>query len=242
MLRFIFAFLLIGIMSNLALAQRSDTSTSAAQPTLFTISVRGQTSQAADIAVLSAGVTTQASDSKEALRENATRMERVLSAVRAAGVAKEDVHTSRIGLDPRYQYNDGQPAKIAGYVANNTLSIKVRDITKLGQILDSLVAQGANQIQGPSFQIDDPEASYDQARRNALEMAQASAGLYAKALGLQVRRVVSLTEASGSRSSRPRDDVVMFARVAGADASTTPVVPGEITVSVSLEVVFELGQ
>jgi len=244
MLRFIFAFLLIGSVPSLALAQRSNASASAAQPTLFTISVRGQASQMADIAVLSAGVTTEAADSKEALRENAARMERVLAAVRAAGVAKEDVHTSTIGLNPRYQYNNRETPRITGYVASNTLSIKVRDITKLGQILDSLVAQGANQIHGPSFQIDHPEASYDQARRNALKMAQARAALYAQALGLHVHRVVSLAEDSRSGNFGPREMVMAAqqSRAASADASTTPVVSGEITVSVNLEVVFELGQ
>jgi len=245
MRRFIFALVLLWNMPSLALAQRAAASASASQApsTLFSVAVRGQASQMADIAVLSAGVTTEAADSKQALRENAARMERVLSAVRAAGVAKEDVHTSAIGLNPRYQHTDRQAPRITGYVASNTLSIKVRDITKLGQILDSLVSQGANQIYGPSFQIDQPESAYDQARHNALNIAQARAALYAQALGLKVRRVVSLAEESRGGGFGPREMLMApQARAASADAPNTPVVSGEITLSVNLEVVFELGQ
>jgi len=246
MFRIVFALLLLTVgMPSLAMAQRATSSaSSAAQPaTLFTVSVLGQASQMPDIAVLSAGVTTEATDSKQALRDNAARMERVLSAVRAAGVAKEDVHTSTIGLNPRYQHTNREAPRITGYIASNTLNIKVRDITKLGQILDSLVAQGANQIYGPSFQIDHPQASYDQARRNALEIAQARAALYAHALGLKVRRVVSLAEDSRSSGFGPREMVMAAqqARSVSADATSTPVVSGEITLSVNLEVVFELG-
>jgi len=241
--RFIFALLLALSLPGLAIAQQRSAAAEPS-PTLFSVSVRGQASQMPDVAVLSAGVTTEASDSNTALRDNAARMERVLSALRSAGVAKEDIHTSNIGLSPRYQYNNREVPKITGYVANNTLSIKVRDISKLGQILDSLAAQGANQIHGPSFQIDQPESGYDQARHNALEAAQARAALYAKALGLRVQRVLRLSEGNSSDSRfGPREMMVMAqARSDSADMSTTPVVSGEITLSVSLEVVFELGQ
>src|SRR3546814_7855988 len=73
----------------------------------------------------------------------------------------------------------------------NTVSIKVRKIDKLGEVLDALVASGANQVNGPSFEIDQPEAVYDEARRAALEKAQQRARMYAKSLGMEVRRIVS---------------------------------------------------
>jgi len=239
--RFVFALLLTLSLPSLAIAQQRS-SAAEPSPTLFTVSVRGQASQMPDVAVLSAGVTTEASDTNTALRDNAARMDRVLNALRSAGVAKEDIHTSNIGLNPRYQYNNHEVPKITGYVANNTLNIKVRDISKLGQILDGLAAQGANQIHGPFFQIDQPESGYDQARHNALEAAQARAALYAKALGLRVQRVLRLSEGGRSDSGLVPREMVMQARSTSADMSATPVVSGEITLSVSLEVVFELGQ
>src|SRR3546814_4476976 len=90
-------------------------------------------------------------------------------------------------VNPQYKYGDNQPPTITGYQASNTVSIKVRKIDKLGEVLDALVASGANQVNGPSFEIDQPEAVYDEARRAALEKAQQRAQMYAKSLGMKVR-------------------------------------------------------
>jgi hypothetical protein len=119
------------------------------------------------------------------------------------------------------------------------VSLKARDIAKLGKVLDALAAQGANQINGPQFEIDQPEPVYDEARLAALKKAQARAETYAKSLGLRVRRIVSISE-SGGGNFRP---VMMRAAAApmAADIST-PVSPGESTVSVNLDVVFDLGR
>src|SRR3546814_2346600 len=92
---------------------------------------------------------------------------------------------------------------ITGYQASNTVSIKVREIDKLGEVLDALVASGANQVNGPSFEIDQPEAVYDEARRAALEKAQQRARMYAKSLGMEVRRIVSISEGGGFQPPRP---------------------------------------
>jgi len=242
--RFVFVLMLALSLPNFAIAQqRSAAALPAAQSTLFTVSVRGQASQMPDVAVLSTGVTTEATESKVALRDNAARMERVMQAIKAAGIAEKDVHTSHIWLHPRYQYGNREVPRMTGYRASNTLSIKVRDITKLGQILDNLVAQGINQVSGPSFQIDEPDPVYDRARHHALETAHARAKLYAQALGLRVQRVVKLSEGSRSSSGfEPREMVMaQSARMDSADAVNTVVTPGEMTLSVNLEVVFELA-
>jgi len=163
-----------------------------------------------------------------------------MAAIKAAGIAERDIQTSGINLSPQYRYADNEAPKITGYQASNTVSLKVRDITRLGKVLDSLAAQGANQINGPSFEIDQPEPVYDEARLAALKKAQARAETYAKSLGLRVRRIVSISEGS-SGGFRPPMPMMAMARAGKAEMDTA-VAPGETTLSVSLDVVFELGR
>ncbi len=206
--------------------------------TLLNVSAQAEASRVPDVASLSAGVVTQAADGNAAMRQNAEQMSRVMAAIKAAGIADKDVQTSGVNLNPQYKYGDGEAPKITGYQASNTVRLKVRDITRLGKVLDALAAQGANQINGPSFEIDQPEPVYDEARLDALKKAQARAETYAKSLGLRVRRIVSISESGGANRPMP----VMMAMSRGKAEMDTPVSPGETTVSVSLEVTFELGK
>jgi len=212
----------------------------ASDATLLNISAQAEARRVPDVATLSAGVVTQAADGNTAMRENAVQMDKVMAAIKAAGIAERDIQTSGINLSPQYRYADNEAPKITGYQASNTVSLKVRDITRLGKVLDSLAAQGANQINGPSFEIDQPEPVYDEARLAALKKAQARAETYAKSLGLRVRRIVSISEGS-SGGFRPPMPMMAMARAGKAEMDTA-VAPGETTLSVSLDVVFELGR
>lgn len=209
--------------------------------TLLNISAQAEARRVPDVATLSAGVVTQAVDGNTAMRENAVQMDKVMAAIKAAGIAERDIQTSGINLNPQYRYVENEPPKITGYQANNTVSLKVRDITKLGKVLDSLAAQGANQINGPSFEIDQPEPVYDEARLAALKKAQARAETYAKSLGLRVRRIVSISEGNQG-GFRPMPMMAMAAGRSAKAEMDTSVSPGETTVSVNLDVVFELGR
>jgi uncharacterized protein len=162
----------------------------------------------------------------------------VIAALKKAGVADKDVSTSSISLSPQYRYAENQPPVITGYQASNQVNVRFRDIGKSGAVLDILVKEGANQINGPSLVIDKPEAAQDEARIDAIKSARARADLYASATGLKVKRIVSISE-SESFSGGP---VPMMARGMMADAAMakTEVLPGEQTVGVNLSVVFEL--
>jgi len=207
--------------------------------TLLNVSAQGEAKRVPDIATLSTGVVTRATDANAAMRANAEQMAKVVAAIKAAGIADKDVQTSGINLNPTYQYRENQPPSITGYEAHNTVNIVVRDIPKLGKILDQLAAVGANQINGPSFDVDRKDEALDEARRKAVESAQARAEMYAKTLGMKVRRIVSISE--GARFAPPipmaRGMVAMK-----AEAADTSVSPGENTLSVNLDVVFELGR
>ena len=210
----------------------------ASDGTLLSVSSRAEARKAPDIATFSAGVVTQAADGNAALRQNAEQMNRVLAAIKAAGVADKDVQTSGISLNPQYRYEENQPPRITGYQASNTVNVKLREVAKMGKVLDALVASGANQVNGPSFGIDDPEPLYDRARLDALKAARARAETYAGALGVRVRRIVSISE-GGAALPSPMPRMAMMKAEA---YDSTPVAAGESSVSVNLDVVFELGR
>ena len=210
----------------------------ASDGTLLSVSSRAEARKAPDIATFSAGVVTQAADGNAAMRQNAEQMNRVLAAIKAAGVADKDVQTSGISLNPQYRYEENQPPRITGYQASNTVNVKLREVAKMGKVLDALVASGANQVNGPSFGIDDPEPLYDRARLDALKAARARAETYAGALGVRVRRIVSISE-GGAAMPSPMPRMAMMKAEA---YDSTPVAAGESSVSVNLDVVFELGR
>ena len=231
--------LALGVTAMTAHAQNNAGYAVPSDGTLVSISANAEASRVPDVATLSSGVVTEAVDGNTAMGQNAERMVKVLAAIKAAGIAEKDVQTSGINLSPQYRYVENEAPKITGYQASNTVNLKVRDITTLGDVLDTLAAQGSNQINGPTFEIDKPDPVYDEARLAALKKAQSRADTYAKALGLRVRRIVSISEGGGD-SFRP---MPMMAMAKSMDrAESTPVAPGESTLSVSLDVVFELGR
>ena len=207
--------------------------------TLLSVSAEATSQRVPDVATISTGVVTRGADSNAAMRENADQMAKVLAALKGAGIPERDIRTTGVNLNPQYQYAENQPPKITGYEARNTVSVKVRDLGKLGKIMDTLVAEGANELNGPSFEVDKPDEAYDEARRAALEKAQARAEMYAKALNLRVRRIVSIDETSGGfRPPVP----MMRAMAMEAKGADTAISPGESSLGVSLNIVFELGR
>lgn len=211
-----------------------------AQPitgTRIDVTATGEVTRVPDIAVISAGVVTRSTTASGAIQQNAQRMERVIAALKRAGVADRDIQTSSINLNPEYRYEENQQPQLVGYTASNQVTIRFRDIRASGGILDSLVSQGANQINGPMMTIEHPEAALDEARTNAVAIGRQRAELYARALGKRVTRVISLSESGGHSPPPP---MPMAERAVMAQAADTKIVPGEQKLEVSLAMVFEL--
>lgn len=206
--------------------------------TLLDVSAEGRTTRVPDVATIRSGVVSQGATAAAALADNAARMARVLAAVKRAGVAPRDVQTSNVSLSPQYRYTDGKPPEITGYQASNSVAIRFRDIARSGAILDALVAEGANQIDGPNLSIDQPDAALDEARTDAVKRARARAELYARAAGLTVSRIVSISESGQNDGSSPQPPrVYAMARAAPAP---TQIAAGEADVTVTLSVRFLL--
>ncbi|MGH6659290.1 MAG: SIMPL domain-containing protein [Sphingomicrobium sp.] len=221
-----------------AQAQQGSTITQAIAGTRLDIVASGEVTRVPDIATISAGVVTRASKAGAALQQAANRMARVRAALKAAGVEDRDIQTSNISLSPEYKYDNGQAPRIVGYSASNQLSVRFRDIANAGAILDVLVAEGANQINGPTLSIDKPEAALDEARALAVANGRARAALYARSLGLRVVRVVAVSESGGSYPVPPPMPMMM-ARAESAQADTK-VDPGEQKLQINLAMTFEL--
>jgi hypothetical protein len=219
-------------------AQASDgTAAIPAAGTILEVTAEGRSSRVPDLATIRAGVVSQAPGAAAALGDNAARMTRVVAALARAGVAGRDVQTDTVSLTPQYRDTDGQSPAITGYQASNTVAIRFHAIDRAGAILDTLVREGANQIDGPTLSIDQPDAALDEARTDAVKRARARAELYARAAGLHVDRIVRIAEAGQNGGDQPRP--VMFARLAAARAPT-PIVAGERDVTATLDVRFLL--
>jgi uncharacterized protein len=206
--------------------------------TRLDISATGEVARVPDVAIISTGVVTRAAKATAALQQNAARMERVRAALKRAGIADKDIQTSSINLNPEYRYEQNKAPILTGYTASNQVSVRFHDIAKTGEILDVLVAEGANQINGPSLTIDKPEEALDEARLKAIANGRARADLYARALGMRVTKLLSVSESGGYAVPPP---MPMYARVEAmaADASTK-IDPGEQKVQVSVSMSFEL--
>ncbi|MEE4349268.1 MAG: SIMPL domain-containing protein [Pacificimonas sp.] len=207
--------------------------------TLLTISAAGEVRAAPDIATISAGVVSRAKTAQAAMQDNRQRMDRVVNALRDAGIERRDIQTRQLRLNPDYRYRENEPPVISGYQAQNQVSVTVRELGTMGSVLDALVAVGANQFNGPSFSVEDSSAAQDEARADALRTAMQRANLYAGAAGLSVARIISITE-GGGMNPRPPQIMVTATRSEMAADAVTPVEAGELTLGAMVTVQFEL--
>jgi uncharacterized protein YggE len=220
-----------------AAAQSSGQVTQAIAGTRLDISATGEVTRVPDLAVISAGVVARSTTAAAALQETADKMDRVITALNRAGVDDRDIQTSSVSLNPEYRYPENQSPQLTGYSASNQVTVRFRDIRNSGKVLDALVAVGANQINGPTMTIEHPEAALDEARTRAVAQGRARAELYARALGMNVARVVSVSEGGGYYAPPPPPPAPMMA---SAERSYTKIEPGEQKLQVSLSMVFEL--
>ena len=226
------------LLPSAALAQQSPITQTIAG-TRLDINATGEVARVPDVAVISAGVVSRSPTATAALQDTADRMTRVLAALKRAGVADRDIQTSNVNLNAEYRYPENQAPQLVGYTASNSVTIRFRDLRNSGKILDALVAQGANQINGPTLMVDKPESALDEARTKAIAIARARAELYARSLGMRVVRVVSVNE-SGGYYPPPAPPPPPMAVMARGERDYTPVQPGEQKLQVSVGMTFEL--
>ncbi|MBD8890660.1 SIMPL domain-containing protein [Labrenzia suaedae] len=208
-----------------------------------TISITGQgkLSMAPDMAVVTTRVVTPAKTAPEALDENTKAISEVIAEIKKAGIEAKDIQTSGFSIFPRYEQQKGrenQPPAIAGYEVANGVTVNIRDLAKLGPILNAVVQSGANEVNGISFQVSDADKKMDEARKAAVENAKSRASLYAQAAGVKLGKILSISEGG---ASMPQPLYMRAEKMAFASDGAIPVEAGQETLSASVTIVWELA-
>jgi uncharacterized protein len=230
--------LAVGAMAPAALAQTA-ASEAMFRTTTFSLSAHGETRIAPDMATINLGVIGEAPNAAAAMAANATKMNKVMAALKKAGIAEKDIQTSGLNLNPQYVYQQNEPPRLTGYQATSQVTVTVHDLARLGAAVDATVGAGADQVNGISFGLDDPTAAEDAARLAAVKALAAKADLYAKATGLRVARLVSLSEGGGYAPQPPPMPMMAMARMKDSDTSVSP---GELKVRVDVTGLYELAR
>ncbi|GAK69170.1 hypothetical protein RRU01S_03_03430 [Agrobacterium rubi TR3 = NBRC 13261] len=211
---------------------------------VISVSGEGDAAVAPDMAILSFSVVKQAQTAAAALKDNSATMKEVQAALKTAGIADRDMQTSNFSVQPLYKQFEPKDGvyvapEITGYQVNNGLTVRVRDISKLGEILDRSVTLGINQGGDISFTNDKPEATITEARKAAVADAMAKAKTLAESAGVKLGRVLEISE----NMQRPMPMPQTMMRAAAMEKSDSmPVAAGENTYKVSVNVTFSLDQ
>lgn len=208
------------------------------RPTI-TVSGEGRVEMAPDMATISLGVITEALTAKEALDQNSAQLSAVISRLKETGIEDRDIQTSGLSLGPRYDYSNstGSP-KVTGYTVSNMVTIRVRLLDSLGGVLDNVVSDGANTLNGLSFGLQDKGPGTDEARRRAVADARRKAELYAAAAGVKLGAVLSIAEQGGAYQPMP----MAMAEASFAKGGDVPVAAGELTLLSAITMVYALSE
>lgn len=222
-----------GFPTHAAMAQGA---APAEMPRSLAVSGTGRVDLAPDMAMVRIGVTHQDRIAAQAMRQTSDAVAAMFARLAALGVAARDIQTSGLSLNPVWRDRTGQQGQPApwGFEASNVVSLRLRDMAALGEILDALVADGANRLDGVSFGLQDPESAMDEARRRAVAEARRKAELFAEAAGVTLGQVISLGE-SGGGIPRPQ-----MMEMASMRADSVPVAAGEVGISATVQMIFAL--
>lgn len=194
-----------------------------------------------DMGIVTVGVVSQAPRARDALAQNSKSMSEVIAAVKETGIESRDIETSQISLQPQYSYPQGgsrEAPKLVAYQASNNISIRVRDLDKLGTLLDRLVTSGANQIRGVELTVGEPGPMRDAARTAAMKDAARKAGILADAAGVSVVRVFSIIE---DVADAPRPMALRMSAEAAPGRPPVPIEAGEQEIRGRVTAVFEIA-
>jgi uncharacterized protein YggE len=194
----------------------------------------GEVRSAPDMANITAGVTTNAATAAQALAANSARMKTVFAVLQKLGIPEKNIQTVNFSVSPQYSGgNNNEAPRLTGYQVNNEVSVRLEDIAQLGGALDALVGAGANQMNGISFDIREPAPLLEKARAGAVTDARLRAETYAKAAGVTLGPIQSISENAGEVR-------IPVYRMALAAAKEVPVAAGEQRVTADVSVVWEI--
>jgi uncharacterized protein len=199
------------------------------------VSGTGRVAVQPDVGDLRLGVTVAKPTVEAARGEAAATMEAILRAVDGAGIARADVRTVMLSVQPRYDYRDGRSPVLTGYEVANLVEISVRDLAVLGDVIDATLAAGATSMDALTFRLADPASAEREARRQAMGEARSRADVLAEAAGLTIEGVIDIIE---GQPVRPPVPVAKVERMALATDAPTPVEAGMLEIAVTVSVTY----
>ena len=227
------------VLPGLALASQQH----AQEVPKISVSATGTAELAPDLAIVTMSVRTEESTARRALTVNNDKMAQVLQALAESGIADTDVQTSGFSINPRIQYpNKREPGavpKTIGYTVQNTLTVRVKDLSRVGAVLDQSVSLGVNRGGSIRFSNLDPADAIEQARIEAVERARGKAETLATAAGVALGQILKITEQTRQPRAAP---IIQAARSMSAEAATVPIASGENSYSVSVNIDWQIRQ
>ena len=209
----------------------------------ITVTGDGKISSKPDIARVTLGVMTQTPDVASGQKKNTDQVNAIIDAMKALGVKPEDMQTSNYQIYPQYDYNSGQQI-LKGYQITQTVTIKVRNMDSVGDIIAKAGQLGSNQVQGVSFELDNPLTAQAQARDKAITDAKSKADVLVKSLGVHLGKIVGFSEGGQSTPYPIMYDTAVKATALSASGAAAPpspdIQPGSLDVSSSVSITFEL--
>ena len=241
------ATVVVVLIMLVAFARTATAQEAVSEPGQITVSGLGEVTAEPDLAVITTGVVTSAPTAREAVTANTQAMNGVLGRLKEMGIADRDLQTSDFSITPQYQHfrgQNGQPApppRIVAYEVRNTLRVRIRELESTGAILDAVVSDGANQVNGIGFSIDDPTALMQKARRRAVSDARDRAEVLADSLGVALGRIVSVSEGQ-IRPPVPQPRMARMEMAMAADAGPVSVEAGEQLLTATVTITWEIEQ
>jgi uncharacterized protein YggE len=230
--------------ANPASAQSSPVATTTTVPLsggstgrVITVVGTGQASGTPDVATVNIGIDTQSSNVQQAVSDNRTKMNALLDALKGQGIADNDIQTSNYSVYTEQQQNSPGKTPTASaltYRVSNQVNVTVRDVSKLGDVLDTVVSAGANNVYGVSFSVADPSSLQGDARAKAMADAKVRAESLASLAGVGLGDVVSISEVVNSVTPMYRAEAV------ASGVGGTPIQPGTLDVSMSVQVSYAI--
>jgi uncharacterized protein YggE len=208
------------------------------EPTGITVMADGKASAEPDLAMINIGVENREAEAQEAARENNDRMTAVMAALQEMGVPKEDVQTVNYSIQAEIDW-ENEEHRVIGYVVNNSVLVKLRDMDTVGDVIDAVTEAGANNVYGIQFTFDDPSVLREQARADAMANALKKAEALAQLAGVGLGRPRYISESF--TETPPYYLEQMYASQAGMGGGDgAPVSPGQREVFVQVQVTYDI--
>ncbi len=202
----------------------------------FSVSGEGKEIVVPNIAEIRIGVISEGKDLTALQKENSEKMNRIISFLKEKGIDEKNIQTENYLVSPKYDYSKS-PYRIVGYTINQELKVKVRDLSKIGEILSEAVNYGANNVSGPNFTVDDKEVYLEKAREKAIKNAKKKAEKIAKVAGFKLGKIVSIIESS------PFETIPVMLKESGAGGpliSQPQIEAGSQEIKVQVTITYEI--